>query len=243
MGEFSNKYLVKKPKTAGEKKKSMQDEVLQSLRQRTKERVAAIHDTESRMPKAQRDAVNAFEKRIQGLKTERMAIIDQDGRILNQSNSGTSQRTRISYQRGTTYPNAIITHNHPTGVMGDNLAGRVNNTLSNTDMNSAILINAKGIRVRIQGGYKYSVERKGDSWGVSSDTFKRELYNLARKNINETYSKIRPMIERKLRNSKSISEYNDIVATYNARMNVAGQHQAMKELAKKYGFIYTRGKA
>ena len=243
MGEFSNKYLVKKPQTAAEKKKSMQDEVLQSLRQRTKERVAAIHDTESRMPKAQRDAVNAYEKRIQGLKTERMAIIDQDGRILNQTTSGSSQKTRLSYQRGTTYPNAIITHNHPTGKMGDNLAGRVNNTLSYADMNSVIKLNAKGIRVRTQGGYKYSVERKGDSWGVDAETIKRELYNLARKNIDETYNKIRPTIERKLRNAKSISEYNNIVETYNARMNVAGQHQAMKELAKKYGFIYTRGKA
>lgn len=243
MGEDINKYGTRSTWRANREaamKKSMAGDVLKSLRSRRRELTAQKRDTDSRMTTAQRNAVRTFEDSVKNLKTERVALIDDDGAVLTRSSSGSNTRTRLITPRGAQYPDAILTHNHPTEkVMGDNLAGRVNNTLSYADMDSAIHLNTRGMRVITGGGYTYSVERKGDTWGVSENKFKREMKSLSEKYIQENYDKAFKAYQNEANKTTSRAELDALNQRYKARANVAGQHRAMKELAKKYGWTYT----
>lgn len=244
MGESSNKYLASKPRR--ESRNSMKDELLKSLRARRKEKVAEIHDTDSRMTKAQTDAVKAYETRVSKLKTERAGIIDADGRILVKSDRGTGNRTVLHTPRGFTAPNAVLTHNHPWEYGGSNLADRVGSTFSGKDLKAAVDFNLKAVRARTQGGYIYQIERLGSSWNVNPATLKREMDELGTKYVHENYAKTRALTNTKLGEYLSkgeIANYNELARNATMRANVAGQHRAMKELAKKYGFRYTRRKA
>lgn len=274
MGEFSNKYLVNKP-SGGGKKNSMQDEVMQSLRARRREKVAEIRDTDSRMPKAQRDRVNSLEKAIRDRETEKAYIVGQNGEILAESiKAGISHRggkmsksavfNTGDVMRAALNRDAIITHNHPatteedfiksyklgrgkTGASGKDLAGRVGSGLSADDLMLAMKYNFKGIRAHTQGGYTFQVERKGDSWGYSSDSVAREYARLVAKYTKENFdskgikrSNIADvMMKRGIGMNVSKEEMDKAMAEHN-RANTAAQHRALKELAKKYNLRYTR---
>ena len=244
MGEGSNKYIVSK--SSQDKGRSMKDDLLQSLRQRTKERNAQRRDTDSRMPKTQRDAVNEYENRISNLRTERMGVIDANGNILLQSTKGSRRRTKLELPYpGYTAPNAVLTHNHPTDFDRGGIAARVNNTFSPADIKSASKLNVKALRVKSQGGYIYQLERMGDRWPSNPDALATEMNALDKKYIKRydgIVNRVQNQIS-KLSNEGRIVEAQRLVDTYNARINVAGQHQAMKELAKKYGLRYTNRKA
>jgi len=244
MGESSNKYIVSK--SSQDNGRKMKDDILRSLRLRTRERNAQRRDTESRMTQAQREAVNEYENRISQLKTERMGVIDSNGDILLQSTKGSKRRTKLTLPyAGYTTPNAVLTHNHPTDYDRGGIASRVNTTFSPADIKSAAKLNVKALRVKSQGGYIYQLERTGDKWPSNPDSLSSEMNSLDKKYMGQ-YSKV---VARTKDQIQEMARRGDIIGaqrmmdTYNARINVAGQHKAMKELAKKYGLRYTYRKA
>lgn len=267
MGEGANKYRVVRPgrvmgrntiesaaKRAAEEKAARREETLK--------RTMAKRDTDSGMTPAQAKSVKAFEDKVQKQKTERVAVIGPNGEVMAQSKKGTRNRTELYTSPFVDYSDAVLTHNHPTHEMtGTNLAGRVNNPFSANDIKTTVSINAKELRIRSGGGYIYSLRRNGDTWGVSADAIANELQRLSKKYVQENFDGRRKVAQAALNEEMRTNPRATMLAllsqqskrknkTYtpsqqvnNARANVAGQHRAMKELAKKYGWTYTRRKA
>lgn len=273
MGEFSNKYIINR--STQDKGHSMSGDLLNSLRERRKERVAEIRDTDSRMPKAQKNKILSLEKGIQKRDAEKGYVVGRNGEILAETpNSGfkigegqvskTAEFNPKDLIRASQIDrDSILTHNHPgfqekdiydtfgiktplTGAQWQDLAGRVGNTLSPGDLSVAISTGLKGVRAKTYGGYTYSVERRGDSWGVDSSDFEKEYKQLKRQYSIEYQHRTsgdNTLQQTILKGQMGITPSKQDMETtlrYLHRANVAGSHKALKELSKKYGFIYTR---
>lgn len=252
-------------KTSLADQKKDYDDKLAAARKNRAELTAQKRNTEGGMTAAQRDKVLEMEKSIQGLGFERAHVITPDGKV--SFTSKTRNKSRASMDGAVIHPGDVIIHNHPSQIdsivsnvvnelspsykrmydikglkrtianivrQSGSLADRVGPTFSTDDLKSAIMNNASEIRVRTQGGYIYSMKRKGDSWGATPYQIANEQNRLMRefRAKNDNYGKI----IYKTSNLKDITEKQ-------MRYNATAQHFVMKQLADKFGFVYTRRKA
>ena len=109
-------------------------------------------------------ALSDTEAKIRKLKTERIYAYDKDGKEIAHSRTGKARSTQLPF--GYNYKDAIITHNHPKGSLGDTIAGRVGVILSGADIFTTIAHNASEIRA-VTGNYTYSLKRPSKGWGLS----------------------------------------------------------------------------
>lgn len=109
-------------------------------------------------------ALSDTEAKIRKLKTERIYAYDKDGKEIAHSRTGKARSTQLPF--GYNYKDAIITHNHPKGGLGDTIAGRVGVILSGADIFTTIAHNASEIRA-VTGNYTYSLKRPSNGWGLS----------------------------------------------------------------------------
>ena len=127
-----------------------------------------LRNTEAGMSPALAASVKSEESIAVPLRKERIAILDENGRVLG-TNMGTEGQ--VAAPRGVNLNNAIITHNHPMvraeRKLGRSLASRVGTTLSPDDVKTSIRNNVKEIRAITRGGYLYSLKRPASGWGVS----------------------------------------------------------------------------
>lgn len=173
---------------------------------------------------AQRKSVENFENKHRNYKTERVAAIGKDGRILGQSKSG--KRNNTSLPLGN-YKDAVITHNHPGAMHGNTT--RYGSSLTAPDIRTAAANDAAEIRA-VGGSYTYSIRRPKSGWPSNMGQFHKEWMS----RWNATQADAAKYI-------KSGNGHNDIMRRYR-RSNTMAAHQINKDLAKKYGLEYTRRK-
>lgn len=229
MGEGSHKYgsgRGNKPQRNNPKKKaalaSRNGLSAEERRKRGEARLKVKGNINGGLTSEQIKAVSDFENQHRDRKTERVAVFDVNGKMVNKSTSGTRNRTRI---RGAIPENSVITHNHPSSVRGDST--RYGSSLSGPDGIAAIRTNAAEVRA-VSGNHTYSLRRPVKGWPINAKQYQSEWHAAKAKH------------EKSLRNYiNQAKDKNDRIRRIQ-RANTLMSHMATRDVAKKYGIPYTR---
>lgn len=152
--------------------------------------------------------------------------------MIGQSTSGTAKETSLP-GFSIMYKDTVITHNHPTVIKGIKQATSIGSSLSGPDLRTAVGYNAAEIRA-VSGQYTYSLRRPKGGWGGINPNEVHDYYmKHYNKYANENFG-------HRDKVGRSTKESNDIFMTRHQRANTLSTHQAMKEVAKKFGLEYTR---
>ncbi len=195
--------------------------------------------TDVGMTPAQRQATLQVEGQIRNRRTETARAITDDGRVINIT-VGTGSRSRAGVDRRLVPQDSVLTHNHPheldqpivrngrvIGVHGGGtgMGARLVTSLSGDDIRLAILTNAKEVRA-VSPTYTYSIRRPRGGWGgLNPDPLQSEWYALARRFRDE--------------NRSYAQSGREQLGRYNAVMS----HSITREMARRYGWTYTRRRA
>lgn len=183
-------------------------------------RIAAKQNINGGLTTAQRKVLTEWEDKHRNYKTERVVAIDENGKVTAQSKKGTRNRTALPWSGK---QNEVITHNHP--ITGDELGAGV--SFSGADISAAISRNAKEIRV-VANGYTYSLRRPKGGWGdINAKS--------AEVQWNNTYSRKSMEAHRNYFKGSPIQKDTQLKRFY-----TVATHQITKEMAKQYGWEYTR---
>lgn len=191
------------------------------------------NDINSGLTAAQRRAVTEWEDKNRNYKTEHTIVVDRNGTVNPrgplQVGSGTGNRARVNPFK--LVPDGVVTHNHPSNGVG--IAGRVGVPFSGADVKLAMKYNLNEIRA-VTPNYTYSVRRPTGGWSGSPESLEREYMAITRREARN----MRDDTLRVLNASGGVSRQDADV--YNNRISTLASHRAMEELAKRYGFSYTR---
>lgn len=188
--------------------------------------------TDAGLTPVQRKAVNETEQRIRQRQTETTRAITPNGDVINPTiGNGTRNQARLNLRLVPS--NSVITHNHPSfeGRGGTGLGADVGASFSANDLRTAANANAAEIRA-VTPNYTFSVRRGANGWGASPDTLKREMDAAYQKYKREHLS----VVNRYASGTRARAEAV-------GRLNGLASHQAIRDVAKKYGLIYTRRRA
>lgn len=174
------------------------------------------------------------EAKIKTMKTERIYAYDANGKEISHSKKGTSNQTILPY--GYNYKDAVLTHNHPGKSLHDTIAGRIGRSFSGADIRTAVMQNASEIRA-VTGNYTYSIKRPKGGWGINSrkeaDNAAREITRKHQGYYNEYSRQAKQDYYMRRIGKKEVLEKYD-------RADVVGVNRALREVAKKYGWDYSR---
>ena len=182
---------------------------------------------------------------------ENAMIVDSHGKVvLDTANSPYFKKSRTgvkSNSLGTLMmakaaKDSIITHSHPNNPRSG-LAGRIGNTLSSTDVANAVRWDAKEIRATTPT-YTYSIKRPKGGWGTTPEDVIRTFGRPGRAydHVDGTYSIVggSGLYGDVFRKGTEYLSQHGYTRSNVSRADTIYQHQALKELAKKYGWSYTR---
>lgn len=185
--------------------------------------------TDRGMTAQQRAYITAFEKQRRNSRSEYGLTVDKDGNIVKERRGN---YRAIRWYTSEIPRDGILTHVHPVSkkmASMSNFARSVGKSLSGGDIRTAISTNLKEIRA-VTPNYTFSMRRPAGGWGVSAKDFYKDY--------DATWN-------RNLARLKAYADAGGDIKTLNqryGRLNVALDHQTMRELAKKYGFIYTKSR-
>lgn len=179
-------------------------------------------------------ALAKTEASIRTLKTERIYAFDKNGKEIAHSTTGSINGTALP--SGYSYKDAILTHNHPGKGLGDNIAGRIGRSFSGTDIGTAVMQNAAEIRA-VTGNYTYSIKRPKNGWGISNLKGANKVAKEITRKHYTYYTRYSAQARADYYNGRIGA--NQAKASYN-RADVGGVNRALREVAKKYGWDYTR---
>jgi hypothetical protein len=216
MGEGSHIYGTTR-RTGGGKQKA-------TTGNRGYERLIAKGDINRGLTKAQEIAVSRIEDKDRHLKTERVTVVDKNGKILARSQSGSYKKTGIPAGN---YKDCVITHNHPNQYRGIKQTTDAGSSLSGADVVAAIRLNASEIRA-VASGFTYSLRRPKGGWNADPAKISREWQH--------EWNKSSPDARKYMSSGKNTEDK----VRRSQRANTMGSHQVTRELAKKYGWEYTR---
>lgn len=168
-------------------------------------------------------AVAGVESLIRGNSYESAAVIDTSGKQLL-FKKGDKRQVAFSPEESALMKDAILTHNHPSGLTD---RYKIGNSFSNPDILTAISSDVKEIRAAT-ARYSFSIKRPKAGWGTDVSA------------TNARLSIIEGSIKRKLQGYIDNYKGNPDVAI--ARANVLHHHLKSKELAKMMGWTYTKTK-
>lgn len=123
--------------------------------------------------------------------------------------------------------NSIITHNHPRALTATGI-GRIGNSFSSHDIVSAVNLDAKEIRA-VTPTYTFSVKRPKGGWGGSAKEIGKVYSRVDDKVMKEDYAYFNKTKNKNGWTKSSIE-----------RASVTHFHKVMKEMAKKYGWDYSK---
>ena len=213
-----------------------------------------VKDTEKGLNKQEAYTVRKLEKQIRNLEYEKGYVIGSDGKVLAESVYGDKSSARFNPKDYAKMKDAVITHNHPyageEGTLNNTIAGRIGVPFSDADIIMAIVRNAKEVRA-VTPTYTYSIRRPKGGWNANiKDTrtlmeFQKDIKNWNRRmkrRINQysnqqAYASGKYLTKNNLWNDREIDKRSREVSD---RGNVGIQYGMVKELAKKYGFEFTR---
>jgi len=125
---------------------------------------------------------------------------------------------------------AILTHNHPRDPKYSvGMAGDIGMPFSANDIKNAINYDLREIRA-VTPHYTFSLRRPSGGWGISASAAAEQWFKSVGTFNNEHRGYVNNPSEKSIRFSR------------NMRVNVIGQHDAIRKLAKKYGWEYARKK-
>lgn len=191
-------------------------------------------DTEKGLNRQEAYTVNKVESQIRDRKTEKGYVIDENGKIIGESVSGSSNRAK--FRVTDLKKDSIVTHNHPTegkhsGIYGT-MAGRIGVPFSMQDVRIAVQHNLKEIRA-VTPTYTWSLRRPKGGWG----DYKEIERALSVQHMRNTFEATR--YDYKQRGFRTPMQRQKEVID---RANVIPQYQGMKALAKQFGWEFTRRK-
>lgn len=163
-----------------------------------------------------------MESRIRNNRDETAHVFDAKGNIVK---TFVGKGAEVKIDTKGLPENTIITHNHPLSI-GEKGIMRIGNSFSGMDIISAIRANAKEIRA-ITPTYTFSLKRPKGGWGITA----KQAVN----SYNQIYDKIYWDMYKYVR-KRNFSD------TANDRARVTTHHDVVKELAKKYGWNYSKKK-
>ena len=189
-------------------------------------------DTDRGLNRQEAYTVNRVESQIRNRKTEKGYVIGPDGKVIGESikSSANSARFRVADLK----KDSIVTHNHPTegansGLYGT-MAGRIGVPFSPADISMAVKNDIKEVRA-VTPTYTWSLRRPKGGWGDSG-----EISRALRKYETESMVQGRSYaFKQKPSDMKRAKEVSD-------RANVGVQYSLMKDLAKRFGWDFTRRK-
>lgn len=198
-------------------------------------------NTEGGLNRQEAYTISKIEKSIRNRKTEKAVVVGSDGRIIAESHTQSRERAGFRASEVAKFKDAILTHNHPQKGNGgrglyDTLAGRIGTPFSDTDIASAINHGLKEVRV-VTPTYTYSMRRPKGGWGDKAEIAK-ELSGYRREYTNQ----VRNYYRNRMPNVRAEGGYQR-AKEMNDRANVGLQYSAMKALAKKFGWEFTRRKS
>ena len=188
-----------------------------------------ISETDRGLTEKQKRVIEPFEERRRNSKIEYGLTVDKDGNIVKFRRGGA---TTIWWGLRDIPKDGILTHVHPLSkeVVGyGNFYKRVGSSFSGADIKTAIIGDLAEIRA-VTPNYTFSMRRPNSGWGVKPGEFKSQY--------DATYKK----------NLDALKKYADAggdmktIEERYGRLNVLLDHWTMKELADKYGFIYSKSR-
>ncbi len=190
----------------------------------------ADRDTDKGLNKQEAYTVKKLENQIRNLDYEKAYYIDNEGKVMGESytHRKSSAEFRDADNRKAYNKNAILIHNHPRDF--NDMAGRIGNPFSGADVMTAAQLNMKEVRA-VTPTYTYSIRRPEGGW-PSLSVLKRAL----KANSRSWRSNARDyMTTHRRRGILSADERQ-------GRANVVMQNVGMRELAKRFGWEFTRQK-
>ena len=216
-------------------------EGVHTVKQAPKTDRSYLRDTDKGLNKQEAFRVNQLESKIRNRKTEKGYLVGANGEILGQSIKSSASEAAFYVSDLRKSKDGILTHNHPTeganSGLHDTIAGRIGVPLSPQDIRNAVKYDQKEVRA-VTPTYTYSIRRPKGGW-KDTEGLMRELND-----FENNYSRaIRSYGTRQTavdaRNGKTSYQRAKEVSD---RANVGIQYSAVKKLAKKYGFEFTRKK-
>lgn len=180
-------------------------------------------NTEAGLSRAQRETLQRVESSARSLRNEQLTAIDKNGNVFIQK-GGNQSSVALYDSEARRLKDSVLTHNHP-GAYYDTLpnrgglAGRIGSPLSAQDVVTSVKRDVKEIRAITKGGYLYSLKRPSGGWGVSARTVSQEMRQYQ---------------------FEAVSKYARSDSSGGARLNVVAQHDALRRIARKHGWTYTR---
>ena len=174
--------------------------------------------TERGYSRALERAVTSFESGIRTRTKEYGAFFDRSGQIVQEVTSNSVNHINVS--RGLQTQDLIFTHNHPYRA-GSPL--EIGGTLSRGDMLSAIRHNEAEARA-VTTYYTFSIKRPASGWGATEEEVRsayRSIQNRMTRYVRSYYRQIRTEDAKR-------------------RAQTVYWHMVNKEVAKRFGWIYTR---
>lgn len=207
-----------------------------------------IRDTEGQMTKEVSKAVLDEEARFArsfGQKYEIAAVIDDQGRLnplgnpMVKGGRGVNRASEVKhgtptavYTRRDRIPeNATYTHFHPWNEKaGSGMGSRIGVSLSGTDLRSALTINVANMRART-GNYVFNIQRPAGGWNTTPATAESAWTVAYNTHLMENRRVLNGM-------TPGTPEFMERLG----RINAVTSHQATQDVAKRFGWKYTRRK-
>lgn len=191
-------------------------------------------DTDKGLNRQEAFTVNRLEAQIRNRKTEKGYVIGSDGQVIGESVRSGKSFARF-YSRDLK-KDSIVTHNHPndirSGLFGT-MAGRIGVPFSSTDIEMAVRHDLKEVRA-VTPTYTFSIRRPKGGWGNSQEVMRA---------LNEYHNSLRPQMNRYANQQARMGNISRQRAyEVNDRANVGIQYSGLKELAKRFGWEFTRKK-
>lgn len=179
------------------------------------------------------------EAKIRTMKTERIYAFDKNGKEISHSTKGKATETALP--SGYNYKDAILTHNHPGKGLNNNIAGRIGRAFSGVDIATTIVKNAAEMRA-VTKNYTYSMKRPNGGWGVSTRQQAMQISDEIRRKRQTYYTREQGRIASVAYNGSipDKSKRREWVMQALDRADVTSTNRALREVAKKYGWNYTR---
>lgn len=202
-------------------------------RSKTLERAKAKADTDSGLTAKQKQVVNRLEASIRDNDNEDAYIIGRNGEQLAKTVRGNSHQAYFDQAELRRSAGGVLVHNHPgawaTGASP--IAKGIGAGFSKEDLALGISNGLTEIRAVTRGNYTYSMRFNGNrpNWRRVYD----EMQEAKVRHMDSFYDYIYRQVPMDSPEGRQRFERAAIIAT----------HRANKEIAKRYGFTYTRRKS
>ena len=178
----------------------------------------------------QRAVIEAFEKKWENSTVEHGQTVDKNGNVIKERRGG---KRAIRWYFSELPEDGVLTHNHPIELSGQYEGlfwPRTGHSFSGADISAAISANLKEVRATTPY-YAFSMRRPASgSWGVKPADFMSDYKSIYGQHKKELMAY-----------AEAGGDMKTIRERY-GRLEVILGHRTMRDLAKKYGFIYTKSR-